>query len=285
MFHRRDREAVAERVDDDSLHKGLMWDGAPACLSLRLSGTHAQAALAVDGPRAHRRSDHTEQQARFVAMVRRMLGLDQDIEAFEARYLADPGIGPLLAPRRGLRVPMAATPFEALAWAISGQQISVAVAISLRRKFVRAAAIRHSSGLWCHPDPETTAVLGEDALRAASFSAAKARTLIALSEAIARGALPLEDWLREMPVEDIRNGLLGIKGIGPWTVDYALLRGFGWLDGSLHGDVAVRRGIQALLGTPQRIGEAQAREWLRAFSPWRALLAAHLWAAQSDAGY
>lgn len=281
-FHRRDREELAERVTDDTLHKGLVWSGAPACLSLRLSADHADAELAVDGPPG---SVHRAEHAQFVAMVRRMLGLDQQIEAFEARYLDDPTIGPLLAPRRGLRVPMTATPYEALTWAITGQQISVVVAISLRRKLLRAAGIRHSSGIWCHPDAVAIASLGEDTLRAASLSAAKARTLATLSEAVARGGLPLDDWLRDLPVTTIRNSLLDIKGIGPWTVDYTLLRGFGWLDGSLHGDVAVRRGIQALLGSPNRIGEAQAREWLQAFAPWRALMAAHLWAAQSDAGY
>ena len=282
-FHRRDREGLAERVEGDCIRKGLVWHGRPACLSLRLRGGQAAAELAVDGDASAPRSQG--ESAQFDAMVRRLLGLDQDIETFEALYLDHPLIGPLLAPRRGLRVPMAATPFEALTWAITGQQISVAVAISLRRKLVRTANIRHSSGLWCHPDPVSAAALGEDALRAASFSAAKARTLMALSGAIAQGALPLEDWLREMRIQAIRDGLLAIKGIGPWTVDYALLRGFGWLDGSLHGDVAVRRGIQALLGLPERVGEAQAREWLRPFAPWRALLAAHLWAAQSDVGY
>ncbi|MER1967169.1 AlkA N-terminal domain-containing protein [Castellaniella sp. GW247-6E4] len=280
-FHRRDREGLAERVEGDCMRKGLVWHGEPACLSLRLAGGRATAELAVDGD-VHGSADES---ARFAAMLRRLLGLDQDIDAFEALYLSHPLIGPLLAPRRGLRVPMAATPFEALTWAITGQQISVAVAISLRRKLVRAVDIRHSSGLWCHPDATAAAALDEDILRAASFSAAKARTLSTLSRAVADGSLPLEDWLRDLPIEAIRSGLLAIKGIGPWTVDYALLRGFGWLDGSLHGDVAVRRGIQALLGAPERIGEAQAREWLLPFAPWRALLAAHLWAAQSDAGY
>ena len=282
-FHRRDREGLAERVEGDCIRKGLIWHGEPACLSVRLAGGRASAELAVDGG-AHGPAGEDEA-ARFEAMLRRLLGLDQDIAAFEAQYLGHPLIGPLIAPRRGLRVPMAATPFEALAWAITGQQISLAVAISLRRKFVRAAGVRHSSGLWCHPDAATAAALGEDVLRAASFSAAKARTLSALSRAIGDGTVPLEDWLRELPIDAIRGGLLAIKGIGPWTVDYALLRGFGWLDGSLHGDVAVRRGIQALLEAPERIGEAQAREWLLPFAPWRALLAAHLWAAQSDAGY
>ena len=34
-FHRRDAQALAERVTDDGLDKGLLWQGLPACLSLR----------------------------------------------------------------------------------------------------------------------------------------------------------------------------------------------------------------------------------------------------------
>jgi DNA-3-methyladenine glycosylase II len=57
------------------------------------------------------------------------------------------------------------------------------------------------------------------------------------------------------------------------------------MDGSLHGDVAVRRNIQTLLGTTEKISADEAQVWLQEFSPWRALVAAHLWAQQSVAGY
>jgi DNA-3-methyladenine glycosylase II len=93
--------------------------------------------------------------------------------------------------------------------------------------------------------------------------------------------LPLDNWQANLSVNDIHERLLAIRGIGPWTVNYTLLRGFGWLDGSLHGDVAVRRGMQILLNHPDKISEAAARQWLADFSPWRALLAAHLWASLS----
>jgi DNA-3-methyladenine glycosylase II len=110
-----------------------------------------------------------------------------------------------------------------------------------------------------------------------------------VSQLAAEDRLPFETWSQTLPVvlpvDEIRDRLLEVRGIGPWTVNYMLLRGFGWLDGSLHGDVAVRRGIQTLLASPDRIGENQAREWLADFSPWRALVAAHLWAAQSSTAY
>ena len=80
------------------------------------------------------------------------------------------------------------------------------------------------------------------------------------------------------PVAEIRARLAAIRGIGPWTIEYTLLRGFGHLDGSLHGDVAVRRKLQLLLGREEQISAAETEHWLAQFTPWRALVAAHLWA-------
>jgi DNA-3-methyladenine glycosylase II len=93
--------------------------------------------------------------------------------------------------------------------------------------------------------------------------------------------LPLDAWTQTLPVESIRTKLEAVHGIGPWTVNYVLLRGYGWLDGSLHGDAAVRRGLKSLLAAPDKISAEETQNWLAQFSPWRALVAAHLWAAQS----
>lgn len=278
-FHRRDMQELAERVTADSLHKGLLWDGIPACLNVRFAGGMAFAEIALDAEPAR------DIEPRFGTMVRRMLGLEQAVEAFEERFRDDPGIGPLISAQKGLRVPVTATPFEALSWAVTGQQISVAAAVSLRRRLIVAAGIRHTSGMLCYPDAARLAHFAEDDLRAAGFSTAKARTLLALARQVAAGALPLDAWAETASIDEMRSSLLAVRGVGPWTVDYVLLRGFGWLDGSLHGDVAVRRGMQALLGAEGRVGEAEAKEWLARYAPWRALVAAHLWAAGTTVAY
>ncbi|MBE0595654.1 MAG: DNA-3-methyladenine glycosylase 2 [Desulfuromonadales bacterium] len=277
-FHRRDPSLVAERVDESSLQKGMAWEGCAACLSIRFHPGYAEAELAVDGQFG------AEPEA-FSRLVRRMLGLTQRVEVFEESYRLHPQLGLLIARQPGLRVPLAASPFEALTWAITGQQISVGVAISLRRKLIRAAGLKHSGGLECHPDAAQVAVLTETDFRQAGFSQAKTRALIALSQRVRDRHLPLDLWTETLPVEEMREQLLGVPGIGPWTVNYTLLRGFGWLDGSLHGDVAVRRGLQALLAAEEKITEDAARRWLAEFSPWRALIAAHLWALKSSISY
>lgn len=271
-FHKRDPLAVAERVDARTLQKGLAWEGRAACLTIRFHARCVDAELAIDGPLPAGSSDTLKQ------LAQRMLGLTQRVEDFEQAYRAHPQLGALIARHPGLRVPLSATPFEALTWAITGQQISVSAAISLRRKLIQAAGLKHSGGLGCHPDANGIARLSEPDLRQAGFSQAKAQTLIALSRMVQENQLPLDAWIATLPVDEIREQLLRVRGIGPWTINYALLRGFGWLDGSLHGDVAVRRGLQSLLDCSEKVTEEQAKQWLATFSPWRALIAAHLWA-------
>lgn len=275
-FHSRDSQQIAEQVADQHLKKGLIWASRPACITIRFAATHVEAELAIDGP-------DIEPDRSLEALMRRMLGLTQAVEVFEQTYRTHPQLGPLIVRHPGLRIPLSATPFEALTWAVTGQQISVDAATALRRKLIQAAGVMHSSGLGCYPDAERIAALSLEDLRHAGFSQTKAWTLQTLSRMVLGDELPLESWITDMPSADlICEQLLSVKGIGPWTVNYALLRGFGWLDGSLHGDAAVRRGLQTLLQSPEKISEDQARQWLAEFSPWRALIAAHLWALNRE---
>jgi DNA-3-methyladenine glycosylase II len=276
-FHSRDRLGVAERIQDGVLEKGIAWDGLAACLCIRFAGDRAEVTLRIDGD-----GDGLDERD-LLAMAGRMLGLTQSTAAFEATFGAHPQLGRLIGRQRGLRVPLAATPFEALTWAITGQQISVAAAVALRRKLIGAAGLRHSSGLFCYPDARAMAALSAAELALAGYSSAKARTLGILSRLADNGELPLNAWLSDAPpVDAIRERLAVIPGIGPWTIHYALLRGYGWLDGSLHGDAGVRRGLQGLLAMQEKITAEQARQWLSPFAPWRALVAAHLWAYSAD---
>lgn len=270
-FHHRDAQAVAEQVNEAGLDKGILWQDLPARLGMRFSPGQVRVTLAVDGVAP-------DDPAALRTLAEHMLGLTQPVVDFEMAHVDHPLLGRLIAANNGLRVPQSASPFEALSWAISGQQISLPVAISLRRKLIQLSGIRHSSGLFCYPDAAAVAALDEKALGQAGFSRAKTQCLLLLAREVAAGRLPLIDWMEGEPAAAIGERLLALKGIGPWTVDYALLRGFARLDGSLHGDAAVRRQLQRLLGSADKLSQSFTRDWLAPFSPWRALVAAHLWA-------
>ncbi|KAB2964506.1 3-methyladenine DNA glycosylase 2 [Zoogloea sp.] len=275
-FHARDRQGLAEQVAGSTLHKGLIWQGAPARLEVGFGDSTASLRIGPAG---------TLGCSGLAAWGRRFLGLDQPVEAFEAAWHSHPLLGPHLARRPGLRLSQAASPFEALSWAITGQQISVAAALGIRRRLIEATALHTRDGLACYPDAPAVAALSEAQLRAAGFSRSKAATLLEIARQVGDGQLPLDDWWAQGAAPAlIRERLLALRGIGPWTVDYTLLRGFGYLDASLHGDAAVRRGLGQLLG-----GEGDAacpdprstEAWLAPFTPWRSLVAAHLWQIQA----
>lgn len=271
-FHRRDPVGLCEQVEGACLHKGLVWNGHPACLALRFEEDRVQVVFDWEAP--------AEMGPEAVGwLASHLMGLDQPVEDFERVHGSHPVLGALIHRHPGLRVPQTATPFEALSWAIAAQQVSVRSAVSLRRRLVDRVGVRHSCGLYCYPDAQAVDRLTIHELQSLGFSAAKASALKALSGGVLEGHLPLDAWMRSMPVDLMRERLSGVRGIGHWTVDYALLRGFGWLDGSLHGDVAVRRQLQQVLSRPVPVGAQETQEWLKAFSPWRALVAAHLWAA------
>ncbi|KMN30147.1 DNA-3-methyladenine glycosidase [Chromobacterium sp. LK1] len=278
-LHRRDAQELSERVTELSLSKGLLWRGAPACLSMDFVADAVRVGLDADVP------PQAGDAAALAAMARRMLGLTQPVAEFERAHHGHPQLGGLIAARPGLRVPQTSTPFEALVWAVTGQQISVHAAISLRRRLMQLVGKRHGGGLLCHPSPEQLAALEPEQLGQAGFSRAKTRTLLELSRRTADGDLPLQGWLDGGAPEEIAARLLALPGIGPWTVSYALLRGYGWLDGSLHGDVAVRRGLQRLLEREEAVSPRETEQWLQGFAPWRALVGAHLWAMQTAAAY
>lgn len=274
-FHGRDQQGVAEQVDANRLRKGIMHDGLCVAFEIAFGPEQANCTADIDGAPA------PGMEAALHAAVRNMLGLQIDPQPFAALVANDALMGPLAARNPGLRIVQSATPFEALSWAIIGQQINLAFAIALRRTFILQAGRRHSSGLWCYPEAQQAAQLAVEDLTSRKFSRAKAETLLRLATAVADGALSLS-----LPaggdVAGISQALLAIKGIGPWTVNYALLRGYGYADCSLHGDVAIRAALQKLLGETDKPDMARTEQWLRRYAPQRTMAAAHLWASLQD---
>jgi len=210
--------------------------------------------------------------------VLNILGLRIDPAPFYAFVKKDKLFAALARRQPGLRIVQSATVFEALTWAIIGQQINLSFAIALRRAFILLAGRQHSSGLWCYPDAHSAAALSVEDLTSRKFSRAKAETILRLAALVANGELRLE-LADDNSIEKISAALLAVKGIGPWTVNYGLLRGYGYADCSLHGDVAVRAALQTLLGEDVKPDIKRTEEILASYSPHRTMAAAHLWAS------
>ena len=94
----------------------------------------------------------------------------------------------------------------------------------------------------------------------------RADTLRRVGQLVADGALDLDPGVDRAALVD---QLVAVRGIGPWTAQYVVMRGLGDPDIFLTGDLGVRRALAAL-----DLDNAASDRW----RPWRTYAMHHLWA-------
>jgi AraC family transcriptional regulator, regulatory protein of adaptative response / DNA-3-methyladenine glycosylase II len=261
-FHGRDGQSVSERVAGARLHKAFLCEGRASVLTLTFSDQALEGSLTgASGPAAMAKA-HTA--------ALRLLGWHGDPTAFEAAH-------PTLAQRRvGLRVLLTLDPFEALVWAILGQQVNLAFAFALRRDLIRLAGVPAAEGLIAHPDAAGIAALNVGDLQALRFSQRKAEYLLLASRSVAEGRLCLEN---RATATGVARDLLALRGCGPWTAQYVLMRGLGFQDGVPVGDAGLTLALQRWFGLETRPDAAETLRLMAPFAPHRSLATFHLWAS------
>lgn len=206
----------------------------------------------------------------------RLLGLDRSPEAFERACAASPDRARLVAGRRGLRLLGTPDPFDALVWSIVGQQVNLPFAFTLRRRLIERAGVPVAEGLACLPLPEALAGLTVDELTADQLSRRKAEYVLGAARLVADGGLPLAALARGSATR-AQEALLAVRGLGPWSVNYLLLRGFGHEDCVPLGDSGLTRGLMTFYGLAERPGERETAELMAPFAPYRSWATLHLW--------
>lgn len=204
------------------------------------------------------------------------LGLTNDPSRFEAHVAKSPALLPLIEQQRGLRMPLVHNPFDALVWAILGQQISLAVAYRLRQRLTELVGQRLNQDFYLAPTPNAIAQLTVEQLLPLGFSNSKARYLIDTAQAIVAETLPLASYHRKSATR-IERELLALRGIGPWTAQYVLMRSFGFSDCVPVGDSGLTSSLQAFFQLEQRPDRSTTLALMAAFSPYRSLATFHLW--------
>lgn len=210
------------------------------------------------------------------------LGLALDPGPFEARVRRSPELASLVEGRAGLRIPLVADPFDALVWVIAGQQVSLAAAFSMRRRLIEAVG-RPVDGLVAPPTAADVARLDEAALGALGFSRAKSRALGEASRAIVDGRLDL-DALTRASATRIERTLLALRGLGPWSVNYMLMRGYGFGDCVPIGDSALGEGLKRFFRLGARPDVRTTLSLMAPFRPFRSLATFHLWRVSAGGG-
>lgn len=182
--------------------------------------------------------------------IRRVLDLDADLQTIEANLQSALGDNFTLA--SGIRLPGIWAMYEAGIRAILGQHVSVVAAQQLVNQLVSQLGENNEKGVF-FPTPE---VVAASDLAFLNIPQSRINTLRDFSHHYVHAKSPhdVDTWQ-------------AIKGIGPWTTQYAQMRGASDPDIYLATDLGIKK-AQQFVG--QNFDPALA-------SPWRSYLNLQLW--------
>ena len=186
------------------------------------------------------------------------------LDAVAAR---EPGIARALE-RAGYPEPrIRPTGYSTMMRTIVGQQVSVAAAASMWRKFED----------YLGPDLPLEKVLEADfdTLRACGLSRQKQGYMRSLCELVVSGGIDFDSLPQDD--EEAIALLTRIKGIGRWSAEIYLLFAEGRPDIWPAGDLAVQAGLARLLSLEARPSEKQTREMAESWRPHRGATAIFTW--------
>jgi DNA-3-methyladenine glycosylase II len=210
--------------------------------------------------------------------------LDVDLNMFYRWGEDDPILSALTQKYAGLRMISIHDLFEALVWAVLGQQINLTFAYTLKKRFVEAYGERltfHGETYWLFPTLEQIALLEEGDLRNLQITGRKAAYIIRIAEAMKDGRL-MKDTLMKLDEQQARKALLQYKGIGAWTADYVMMKCLHVKTSFPVADVGLQNALKAALGYERKPALEEMEAFSHKWEGWQGYAAFYLWRSLYD---
>jgi len=263
------RAAVAEGV----VYQVLGDERGYFVVRIRAAGKQKLAAAIMTGRVSQRREKCLEQ------FVRRSFGSDELLLAFYKSAQKDPVLASIARRFRGVRLVGVVNLWECLGWSIIGQQVSVASAFAMRARLARASrATVNWNGTEFEGFPTAADLLKMSAeeMRGCGLSTSKTDYLRGIADLVQRGVLK-ESELLAMPYDEARLRLRALRGIGPWSVEYAMMRVVGDPDACPVEDIGLRNAIATEYQLGHQATLQETVETTNQWKPFRAFGTFYLW--------
>lgn len=258
------------------------WDGCSYCRTMVVGQMAAEVIVTQTGPAEApllRVTVNADRHAPSIRMtvthaLERLLGLRVDLAEFHKFAAADPRLAPLAQRFHGFKPPRFITPFETLVNAIACQQVTLTLGILLLNRLAQqsgpCAGVAHAL-----PDPQDFARHTPISLRSLGFSYQKSKALIELAGIVSAGELDLDRLANQNDATAIA-ALRTLHGIGRWSAEYVLLRGFGRTHVFPGDDVGARNNLARWLACSEPLDYEGVRRVLEPWRPYGGLVYMHL---------
>jgi DNA-3-methyladenine glycosylase II len=212
--------------------------------------------------------------------IRDWFDLDTDLAPFYAIAREDDVLRDIVSKEFGLRGIGMPDLFETLCWGILGQQITLSFAYTLKKRFVESFG--HSIAydgmrVGIFPDPALVASLSTGDLTTLQITTKKAEYMIGVAERIADGRLSKEGLLAMGDFKAMEKELVAIRGIGPWTAHYVLMRCLRFPSAFPVDDVGLQNAIKTVLGMDRKPTVDEIRKLAAGWTGWEAYATFYLW--------
>ena len=272
------------RYGSDSLTDGvyrrlLDLEGNLVLASVTNAGTVDAPELAVELQSDRLDPENIKAATRQVAWL---LGVGQDLAPFYAIGDQDPAMSAIIQRYHGLHLPHTASVYEALVLAILGQQIATNVARIIRTLLIETHGPQQkfdADTYYAFPRPESLAALSVEQLRAMRLSWRKAEYVKGISEAALDFYPGGMEALHGMSDDEVIRKVVALRGVGPWTAQWVLIRALGRPDALPSGDLSLRRVVSRVYFEGSEINDSQLEEFAQRWSPWRTYATVYLFTA------
>ena len=220
-----------------------------------------------------------------VWQIRRLLSLDDDLGDFYGLAQNDPCFAPVVRELYGYHQVKFGSPFEAAAWAIVSQRNRISTARELHQSLLKTLGHNIRVGgrdYWAFPDPQDVAPLGEADLPFSLHSLRRGEYILDTARAFA-SVTP--DFLQCAPDAELEEWLRGIRGIGPWSARFIMLRALGRYQGLPENERGLTRAASLVYGAGVTLTPQDVKRISNEYGRWRGYWAHYLrvWAQNRDA--
>ncbi|UQZ48265.1 DNA-3-methyladenine glycosylase [Bacillus sp. PK3-037] len=215
----------------------------------------------------------------IVKYIHEWFDLDNDLTPFYEMAKADPLLKMPVQKFYGLRVIGIPDLFEALCWGVLGQQINLAFAYSLKKQFVEGFGDSiewNGNKYWVFPPYERIARLTPADLADIKMTVKKSEYIIGIARLMESGELSREK-LMKMNFKDAEKNLMKIRGIGPWTANYVLMRCLRFQTAFPIDDVGLINSIKILRSMNRKLAKDEILEISFRWKKWESYATFYLW--------
>ncbi|AFC31419.1 DNA-3-methyladenine glycosylase II [Paenibacillus mucilaginosus 3016] len=273
---RSDNESLFE-VRDGGVNRLLLLSGEPVLLRITAEEEQTLTVRVLAG--AWKGEAARVEAERY---IRDWFDLDRDLEPFYRLAMGHGVLGGLAREFNGLRLVGVPDLFEALCWAIVGQQVNLAFAYTLKRRLTETYgdSLEWEGRIYRHfPRPGQLAAAEPEALGALQLTRMKSAAVLDVARRMSGGALSREGLLALGSFRAAEEQLLQIRGVGPWTSQYVRMRCLRDPEAYPVGDVGLHNAVRLLLGLDRKPTLPELQALFADWPGWEAYAAFYLWRA------